>query len=570
LKLEEQSQLIGLLLRDFEENASEWLWETNDMLELCRVSEHMARATDVALSALNGRSLLHLVPEDDTDFAPGGAARQMFDAMALCMAERRPFRDHVFPVRVDGRIRWWSLTGKPIVNEAGTFLGYRGVGCDVTMAKQSEERISYLARHDSLTDLPNRSLFHDTLTSLCAKPHESFAVMFLDLDGFKAINDTLGHATGDALLIAIAGRLRGCVRDGDMIARLGGDEFAVIQVGGNSETAALLGTRITTRISDTYHLNGVPVSIGVSIGITLSGPDRYDPNHLLREADLALYSAKESGRGTWRFFETEMGEKAEARHSLLADLRHAVSRGQLTLHFQPILDLDTQNIVAAEALLRWNHPTLGMIPPNDFIPLCEESGLIVPIGAWVLRQACDEAATWCKPIRVAVNLSPVQFHDPCFLLTVDEALAASGLPPDRLELEITESLFIDASQQNIEILHHLRDRGIHIALDDFGTGYSALSYLRSFPFDRVKIDRSFVRELGDNPESTAIIRAITGMAASLGMHTTAEGVETAEQATLLRDSGCGQVQGFLYSRPCPPKEVAQFIARNVNAPEYQS
>ena len=462
-------------------------------------------------------------------------------------------------MQLDGVEHWWSLTGKPIYDSRSVFIGYRGVGTDVSAARRSEDRIAYLACYDSLTDLSNRVMFQDKLRQVCddGKP---FALLSLDLDGFKSVNDTLGHAAGDALLRAVARRIRNCVREHDVVGRLGGDEFAILQPAADVGQAAELARRIIERVSEVYTIDGCTAGIGVSIGIMMPTAGSESPTELLKGADLALYRAKAEGRGTWRFFDSEMDAFAEARRRLQSDLRQALEHDEFALHFQPIISLATSEVEVVEALLRWTHPQRGAVAPSDFIPIAEESGLILPIGTWVLREACRQAMLLPDSVRVAVNLSPAQLRAPRLLNLVDEALHETGLPPGRLELEITETIFLDASTTVLSTLHALHARGIRVALDDFGTGYSSLSYLRSFSFNKVKIDRSFVRDLGDSAEANAIVKAITGMAESLGIGTVAEGVESLEQLDLLRGSGCAQVQGFLFSRAMPIGSIVQLIS----------
>ena len=550
--LAEQGDIIGLLLRDFEESASDWLWELDADLCLHRVSGRLAALLGCDPADLQDTPLGVLVAGSAA--VPVGEKHDG-DRLAACLTERSAFRDLQVLVAFGNRTHWFSLAGKPVLDEAGRFAGYRGVGSDITAARKSDQRIAYLARYDSLTGLPNRTLFQEALDQACAQP-APFALMCLDLDGFKSVNDTLGHATGDSLLMAVARRMRGCLREGDVVARLGGDEFAVLQSHGNAQTAGSLARRLVEHVAEPYQIGDVPASVGLSIGIALCEHAGTDPETLLRGADLALYQSKSEGRGTWHFFEPAMAERARTRHAMQADLRHAIDHGELILEFQPILDIASGDITGAEALVRWLHPQRGRIAPNDFIPVAEESGLILPLGAWVLHRACREAATWEGNARVAVNLSPLQFRDPNLLDLVDAALAGSGLPPHRLELEITESVFLDAADRTVACLEALRARGIHIALDDFGTGYSSLSYLRSFPFDKVKIDQSFIRDLSANGDAIAIVQAIVGMASSLGMYTTGEGVETASQARLLQLTGCSQVQGYLFGRPCSSEAIA--------------
>ena len=439
---------------------------------------------------------------------------------------------------------------------------------DITEWQQAQEQISHMARHDALTNLPNRTLFREQLekASRLAKRTDQVAVLCLDLDHFKEINDTLGHPIGDALLREVARRLGECVTEHDTVARLGGDEFAIVQFCSNCEPSVVssLASYVVERIAAPYEIEGHQLVIGVSIGISLAPEDGKDPDELLQKADLALYRAKADGRGTYRFFETGMDARAQARRLLERDLRLALEHEEFEVYSQPIRDVEGDRVVAFEALARWNHGLRGLIAPNNFIPVAEETGLIVPLGEIVLRKACFEAAGWPADIAVAVNLSPVQFKNPNLVSSVRAALDASGLSPDRLELEITESVLLQNSEATLAVLHELRGFGVRISLDDFGTGYSSLSYLRSFPFDKIKIDRSFVTDLATREDSMAIVRAVTGLGKSLGIVTTAEGVETDTQFDLLRREGCTQAQGYLFSPPRPAADVAKMLRR---APE---
>jgi diguanylate cyclase (GGDEF)-like protein len=421
-----------------------------------------------------------------------------------------------------------------------------------------------MARHDALTNLPNRTLFRERLERALqlAKRGDHLAVFCLDLDHFKEINDSLGHPVGDALLNEVAARLRGCITESDTVARLGGDEFAIVQLRSNCEPTAVaaLASQIVEIVAAPYEIEGHHLVIGVSIGISLAPDDGNNPDDLLKNADLALYRAKADGRGTYRFFEAGMDARVQARRLLERDLRFALRREEFEVHYQPIRDLATDETVVFEALVRWNHPERGLIVPTHFIPIAEETSLIVQLGDWVLRRACRDAAGWSKAAAVAVNLSPVQFRNPNLAASVKAALTESGLPAYRLELEITESVLLQNSETTLAVLHELRAHGVKISLDDFGTGYSSLSYLRSFPFDKIKIDRSFVSELATRDDSMAIVRAVAGLGRSLGMVTTAEGVENAEQLELLRREGCTQAQGYLFSKPRPASEVERLLA----------
>jgi diguanylate cyclase (GGDEF)-like protein/PAS domain S-box-containing protein len=433
---------------------------------------------------------------------------------------------------------------------------------DITERRRAEARIEHMARHDALTDLPNRVLFREQLEQHLGhlRRGEPLAVLCLDLDHFKAVNDALGHPLGDALLQAAASRIRTCLAETDTVARLGGDEFAILQVEAEQPNSATgLAQRLIGALGQPFDLDGHQVVIGTSIGIALAPFDGRDPDQLLKNADMGLYRAKSDGRGTFRFFEPEMDAKMKVRRALEVDLRKALANGEFELFYQPIVDLQHNELSGFEALLRWRHPERGMVSPAEFIPLAEEIGLITPIGEWVLRKACTDAKLWPEPIGVAVNFSPVQFKSKNLVSTVVSALATSGLPPKRLEIEITETVLIQDNETTLAVLHQLRDLGVRISMDDFGTGYSSLSYLRRFPFDKIKIDRSFIRDLARRDDSRSIVRAVTGLGSSLGMVTTAEGVETEEQLRLLRAEGCTQVQGYLLSPPKPLSEIAELI-----------
>jgi diguanylate cyclase (GGDEF)-like protein len=437
------------------------------------------------------------------------------------------------------------------------------IHADVTEKRNSEKQIAFLAHHDALTGLANRVQLREHIerTLEQVKRGGKASVLCLDLDNFKIINDTLGHSVGDALLYAVATRLRDLVRDIDMVSRTDGDEFSIVQSGAEPPMAAssALAARIVESLSVPFDLGDHNVVIGASVGIAIAPDDGDNADQLLKNADMALYRAKEDGRGRFHFFEPEMDVKAQARRVLELDLRNAITVGEFEVFYQPIVNLAENRITGFEALLRWNHPTRGRVAPNDFIPLAEETGLIGPIGEWVIRQACAEARKWPSGLRVAVNVSPVQFRNKGLVAAVISALATSRLPPDLLELEITETVLMNNNEATLAALHQLRDLGVRISMDDFGTGYSSLSYLRSFPFDKIKIDQSFVRGLTERPDSIAIIRAVAGLGLSFGVTTTAEGVETQEQLDQMRAEGCTEVQGYFYSRPVPAREIAKLL-----------
>jgi len=455
--------------------------------------------------------------------------------------------------------------GRFVVTEHRPMVGggYVATFEDITERKRSEEKIAHISRHDALTDLPNRLFFGERMGKILQRLRrtgEQAAVFCLDLDHFKRVNDTLGHSIGDALLRAVTGRMLKVLAPSDVVARLGGDEFVILQVGADQPgSAGALARRLVEAVGLPYIIEGHQVDIGLSVGIAVAPGDGCDTDQLLKNAEMALYRAKGDGRGTFRFFEPEMDARAQARRALELDLRRALALKQFELHYQPLIDLASDRVSGCEALLRWHDPERGAVSPAEFIPIAEEIGLIAPLGEWVLRRGCAEAAMWPGDVKVAINLSPVQFKRGRLVEVVMSALASSGLPAHRLELEITESVLLEENEANLATLHQLRALGVRICLDDFGTGYSSLSYLRSFPFDKIKIDRSFVGAMIENAECTAIVRAIASLGASLGITTTAEGVETHEQLEQVRARGCTEVQGFLLSRPRPADEIASFI-----------
>jgi len=470
-------------------------------------------------------------------------------------ADRQDLTDHNWKLQ-DGRTIRISYQQMPNG-------GYVASHVDITDTIRAEAQIAHMAHHDALTNLPNRVLFRLEMERALARVQrgEAMAVLCLDLDRFKAVNDTLGHQLGDALLKQVADRLRASLRDADAIARLGGDEFAIVQVGGDQpEQAAALARRLIESLSAPYYVDGHHVVIGTSIGISLAPSDGREPDQLLKAADLALYRAKAEGRNAFRFFEAAMDARMRDRRHLEADLRNALANGEFELHYQPLVHLGTNAVSGFEALLRWTHPTRGPVSPAEFVPIAEEIGLINKIGAWVLRQACADAATWPEHVRLAVNISPAQFRGRTLLLDVVAALGASRLSASRLELEITETVLLRDTEATLGVLRQLKELGVHISMDDFGTGYSSLSYLRKFPFDKIKIDQTFIRDLPEEPGSVAIIRAVMALGTSLGMQVTAEGVETEAQLDRLREEGVTEAQGWLFSKARPASELAELLA----------
>ncbi|MEA2950289.1 MAG: hypothetical protein QOI40_5619 [Alphaproteobacteria bacterium] len=450
-----------------------------------------------------------------------------------------------------------------IVNKQMPGGGWLATHEDITERQRAEERIAHMAGHDALTDLPNRILLRERLDYELkrVKRGECLAVLCLDLDHFKSVNDTLGHPIGDELLKVVADRLRGCTREPDTIARLGGDEFAIIMTAMQQPSdAAALSRRIRDSVANPYHIDGHQIIVDISIGISVAPMDATQPDQLLKNADMALYGAKADGRGVYRFFEPEMDARMKARRELEMDLRNALANKEFELHYQPLVNLQSNEISAFEALLRWHHPERGLISPAEFIPVAEETGLIIPLGEWVLRTACEETANWPSDVKVAVNLSPAQLKSRNVVQMVTSALEDSGMAGGRLQLEITESVLMQNTFSTLATLHELRKLGVQIAMDDFGTGYSSLSYLRSFPFDKIKIDRSFIEDLSNGAEPLAIVHAVAGLAKCLNMISTAEGVETQQQLDQLNSVGCTEMQGYLFSRARPAGEIAQLFA----------
>jgi diguanylate cyclase (GGDEF)-like protein/PAS domain S-box-containing protein len=438
--------------------------------------------------------------------------------------------------------------------------GWVAIHQDITAQKRAETQIAYMARHDGLTGLANRAVLLEKMEEALARLRRHgnrFTVFMLDLDLFKTVNDSLGHPVGDELLKVVAGRLSACIRETDTVARLGGDEFAILATadGDQREAAIATANRLLGAVAAPCDLDGHHVNIGTSVGIALAPEHGTDVDQLVKNADLALYKAKSEGRDAYRIFEDAMGVEVRTRRAHQIDLRNALSNDEFELYYQPIVDIQTRQTASIEALIRWHHPQRGMIPPADFIPLAEESGLINQIGEWVLRKACSDALHWPPHIKVSVNLSAVQFRKIGPIDSFCQTLRESGLPPERLELEITESVLLQGNAENVETLHRLRLMGISIVLDDFGTGYSSLSYLRMFPFDKIKIDRSFVHELAKNADCAAIVSAVAGLGRSLRIDTVAEGVETEDQLLLVHAAGCTHAQGYLFGRPCPVAEL---------------
>ena len=546
-----QDDLVDLLLEGATSGAGDWLWSCDGQLRLSGDLDRFA--------AIAGLPFLAGVPLASLLAAGTSGAAAIDDALV----GRLPFRDIVVEAtRPDRTAAWWRLSGKPIIDEHGRFAGYHGLGSDMTALREAQARIAYLATHDGLTGFANHETFRACATRVCAAAAagaEAQALLILDLDGFKQVNDDLGHAVGDSLLAAVAATLERVVPEGAAVARLGGDEFAILYAPTKLSRPETLALAIIKAVSAPFRLGVHQARISASIGIAWTPEHATSPGELTRKADLALYRAKEAGRGRHvvfvEAFELERAERAR----LEADIALALERDEFALHYQPLLDIAEARIGSFEALIRWNSPTRGAVPPVAFIPAAEGTGLIIEIGRFVLARACRDAATWPLPVAVAVNISPQHLRSPAFKADVIDALKASGLPPSRLEIEITESVFLDTSRTSLEALTWLRERGIKVALDDFGTGFSSLSYLIDFPVDKIKIDRSFVSGMVANHKSRAVVDAILTLARTLGVRVVAEGVETAEQALALKLRRCDDLQGYLISRPQSADAVAGLL-----------
>jgi diguanylate cyclase (GGDEF)-like protein len=552
--------LASRLVSEFETHGSGWFWQTDRGGRLTYLSDKVAREVASFGIKAKGEALTRVFRVDT-------ALAETERTLTFHLSSRTSFSDYsVRPAPEEAPERWWSISGRPLLDQFGRFQGFIGSGSDLTEKRRAEAEITRLALFDSLTGLANRQRMRLSLEQMLSPQQQTQGantLFLLDLDRFKAVNDTLGHQVGDELLKQVAGRLQKTVGDAGMVGRLGGDEFKVIVPReGNRDRLATLADAIITALSRPYYIDGATISIGCSIGIAIAPEHGDNPEALVRNADLALYAAKGDGRGVHRFYRDELLEGAQYRRQLEDDLRQALKQNQLHLAYQAVVSTTDERIVGYEALLRWSHPTRGLVSPAEFIPVAEECGMIEAIGEWVMRTACAEAATWPAHVRVAVNVSPIQFANPALPSLVTSALATSGLPPRRLELEITEGVFLNEDASSERMFAALKRIGVRLALDDFGTGYSSLGYLKKAPFDKIKIDQSFVRgAINESNRNAAIIKAIVTLADTLGMETTAEGVEQQDEIALIRELGCSHIQGYVYGKPAAAAAVHEQLAQ---------
>ncbi len=544
------------LLSEYEHSGQGWFWETDRRGMITYVSPHIAQLLGSDPESMVGKPFTGM-------FILDSDAKESERTLNFHLSTRSSFQElDVLAATEETEERWWSITGRPVMDRYNNFLGFRGSGVDLTDKKRSQEHVTQLARFDSLTKLANRFQMAEWLEKILDAPQaerRACAVFLLDLDRFKQVNDTMGHPAGDALLKQVADRLRSTVGKMGSVGRLGGDEFQVILPGRiKRDDLANLARRIIENLSQPYSIEGARVIIGASVGISLCPDNGSSSEELIRNADLALYAAKDGGRGRHHFYAEDLHSDAEERRQLEQDLRDAITNGDLELHYQPQVSTTTEKITGFEALLRWEHPRLGYLSPAKFVPIAEDAGLITQIGEWALRTACDQLAKWPESVRVAVNVSPLQFANPALPSVVTNAIASAGIDPARLELEITESVFLNDDKSTESMFVSLKRVGVRLALDDFGTGYSSLGYLKKAPFDKIKIDQSFVRGATvSGSRNGAIIASIVNLAESLGMETTAEGVETLDELDLIRTLGCSHIQGHIYEKALTPQAATE-------------
>lgn len=553
----EKSEVVSLLLREFEENQADWLWQVDTGRRVRSVSPRFSFALGKSPEEIEGKPFLQLIAGDAWE--TGQFAPSLHD-LAERLKRRENFSNLIVKVVIRGEYRWWELSGTPILDEQGSYMGFRGVGSDVTEQRESSEKIAYLARYDTLTGLPNRLMLNESLRDALRYAEQwrtRCAFLMIDLDRFKAVNDSLGHMVGDQLLAKVSNRLKELMDENTMCGRLGGDEFAiVIRDASDKAVVEKLARQVISRLSQPYDIDHHTLYVGASVGSAFGPRDGKTVEELMRNADLALYRAKDDGGGEYCQYEPSLHAHAEERRKLEFSLRKALERGEMELNYQPVVDANSEEVLSFEALLRWNSKEHGFVSPAKFIPLAEDTRLIIPIGNWVLQEACREAANWPRHVRVAVNVSGEQLVEPDFASHVVQALSSSGLDAKRLEIEVTESIFLRDANVARAALEQVIALGCSVALDDFGTGYSSLGYLRKLSFSTIKVDRSFVQGAAQqSAESIAIIRAVVAMAESLEMTTTAEGVENEEEAAMIRNFGCNKIQGYYFGRPMPAHEA---------------
>jgi diguanylate cyclase (GGDEF)-like protein/PAS domain S-box-containing protein len=565
IALEEREQTVSLLLREYESSDADWLWQTNTQACFQNVSARFARATGRSIEELEGALLAEFVkavPRRDQ------SARRASAAALATIARREAFSEVCIAIPVPGGgNRLIELSARPTFNKQGRFIGYHGVGSDVTAARQAADRIAHMARHDALTGLPNRLQLMDDLAAALKQAQTrgtQCAMLLVDLDRFKTINDSLGHVAGDHLLQQVSRSFETVISEEMTAGRLGGDEFAiVVPMAESRQELEQLCLAMISALQGPFLYREQRLFVGASVGVAFGPRDGDTVEEMIRNADLALYRAKAGQGNEIRFYEPGLHAKAEERRKLELALRSAMDAGEFHLAYQPVVAAQSGEITSCEALLRWQNPELGNIPPAKFIPIAEETGMLGRIGEWVLRRACKEAASWPEDVGIAVNVSPRQLRDPGFIVTLVSALTQAGLDPSRLELEVTESVFLELTGATQKVLQQIQSLGVNLAMDDFGTGYSSLGYLRRADFDTLKIDQSFVQSISaQDPESTAIIRAVVALAGSLGMKTVAEGVSTPEQLALVRALGCDKIQGYIFSRPVSAEVVREMLGQN--------
>ncbi|MEO9636150.1 MAG: EAL domain-containing protein [Parasphingorhabdus sp.] len=569
--LNEKSEVVSLLLKEFEDTGADWLWQTDTSRRISHVSPRFAHAIGQPAEEIEGKPFLQLVAGESWE---SGNFSNALHELADKLKQRDSFSNMLVPVQINGESRWWELSASPKLDDNGAFHGFRGVGSDITEQRESADKISHMARFDTLTRLPNRLQLTEAVgqsIEMSDKWNGRCGFMMIDLDRFKAVNDTLGHPVGDRLLARVADRLRSIMTENELCGRLGGDEFAIV-VRDASDTNYMesLARQIIETLSRPYEVDQHTLYIGASVGTALGPRDGRTVEMLMRSADLALYRSKDQGGGSFNQYEPKLHVQAEERRVMEMALRKALDNDEFSLNYQPVVSAESGGVVGFEALLRWTSPQFGVVSPAKFVPLAEDARLIVPIGEWVMRTACKEAMKWPSTVKVAVNVSADQLTEPNFLEMVVSALEDSGLPVNRLEIEVTESIFMREGTGAAEMLDQIIALGINLSLDDFGTGYSSLGYLRKTRFTTIKVDRSFVQGAAKNaPESLAIIRAVVAMADALGMSTTAEGAETEEEVRMIKKLGCRKIQGYYFGRPMIASDAQElFSTFDAGQPEY--